>query len=298
MTVLRTPDERFTGLHGYDFAPHYTNVVGLRMHHVDEGPRSASPVLMLHGEPTWSYLYRHMIPLLANARLRAIAPDFIGFGRSDKPSDVRDYSYDGHVAWLNEWLHANDLRDITLVCQDWGSLIGLRVITDQPERFARVVVANGFLPTGDRRLPLAFKTWQAFARFTPVLPVTAIVRAGCARGLSKEARRGYAAPFPHDRFKAGARAFPRIVPGRPDDPAAPANRRAWEALSEWRKPLLTLFGAEDPIFRGLDRVLQKHIPGAAGQPHRVLAGAGHFIQEDAGVELAEAVISFVKDEPR
>jgi haloalkane dehalogenase len=290
---LRTPEDRFDGLEGYAFAPHYTDIGGLRMHHAEAGPASGSPVLMLHGEPTWSYLYRHMLPILAAAGHRAIAPDLIGFGKSDKPAHQSEYSYERHVEWMHEWLRANDLRDITLVCQDWGALIGLRVLAEQPERFARVVVANGFLPTGDHRPLMLFRAWQMFARWSPVFPVGWIVRAGCARGLSQEAIRAYEAPFPDRHYKAAARVFPRLVPTRPDDPASPANRRAWEVLHEWKRPFLTVFGDRDPIFRGLDRALQKRIPGAAGQPHRILEGAGHFIQEDSGAPLAEITAGFI-----
>ena len=293
MKVLRTPDERFEGLDAYPYPPRYTDIGGLRMHHVEAGPSSGAPVLLLHGEPTWSYLYRHMLPVIAAAGHRAIAPDLIGCGRSDKPASTRDYSYEAHVAWMAAWIEANALTGITLVCQDWGSLIGLRLVAEHPGRFARVVVANGFLPTGDRPLPLAFKLWQAFARFSPLFPVRAIVRAGCARRVSREALRGYAAPFPSGKYKAAVRAFPRIVPSSPNDPAAPANRRAWELLREWRKPFLTAFGSGDPIFRGFDRILQQRIPGAAGQSHQLLRGAGHFIQEDAGPELAEIVVRFI-----
>lgn len=297
MQVLRTPDERFEHLEGYPFAPRYTDVGGLRMHHVELGPPPAAPVLLLHGEPTWSYLYRHMIPIIAAAGHRAIAPDFIGCGRSDKPASTREYSYEAHVDWTAAWIEANALRDITLVCQDWGSLIGLRLVGEHPEWFARVVVANGFLPAGDRPLPLAFKLWQVFARFSPVFPVRAVVRAGCVRALSAGALRGYAAPFPGGRYKAAIRAFPRLVPSSPRDPAAPANRRAWDVLREWRRPFLTAFADGDPVFRGLDRVLQQRIPGAAGQEHQTVRAAGHFIQEDAGPELAEIVARFIATAP-
>jgi haloalkane dehalogenase len=290
--VLRTPDERFEGLPGYDFAPHYTEVDGLRVHHVDEGPRDAAPVLMLHGEPSWSYLYRHMVPVFAEAGLRAVAPDLVGFGRSDKPTDRAAYSYQAHVDWMAAWLDAVDLRDVTLVCQDWGSLIGLRLVAEHPDRFARVVVANGFLPTADRRTPPAFHVWRAFALHSPVLPVGRIVAFGCKRTLSAAERKAYDAPYPDASFKAGARMFPALVPTSPDDPAVPANRAAWEALGRWEKPLLTLFGAGDPILGRADRPLQQHVPGAAGQPHARLPG-GHFVQEDQGAEIARRVVDWM-----
>ncbi len=289
--VLRTPDERFDALPDHPFAPHYTDVDGLRVHHVDEGPADAPPVLMLHGEPSWSYLYRHMVPVLAGAGLRAVAPDLVGFGRSDKPTDRAAYSYQAHVDWMARWLEAVDLRDVTLVCQDWGSLIGLRLVAEHGDRFARVVVANGFLPTADRRTPPAFHLWRAFALHSPVLPVGRIVDVGCRRRLSKEERRAYDAPFPDRSYKAGARAFPALVPTSPDDPAVPANREAWAALGRWEKPFLTLFGAGDPILGRADRPLQEHVPGAAGQPHDRLPG-GHFVQEDQGAEIARRIVAW------
>ncbi len=290
--VLRTPDDRFEGLPGHPFAPHYTDVEGLRVHHVDEGPRDAAPVLMLHGEPSWSYLYRHMVPVFAGAGLRAVAPDLVGFGRSDKPTDPAAYTYQAHVDWMAAWLEATDLREVTLVCQDWGSLIGLRLAAEHQDRFARVVVANGFLPTADRRTPPAFHVWRAFARHSPVLPVGRIVATGCRRRLSREERAAYDAPFPSAAYKVGARRFPALVPTSPDDPAVPANRAAWEVLGRWEKPFLTLFGADDPIFGKADKPLQRHVPGAAGQPHARVRGS-HFVQEDAGEEIARRVVDWI-----
>ncbi len=293
MTVLRTPEDRLADIADFPYDPAFTAVDGLRIAHVEDGPENGPPVLMLHGEPTWSYLYRKMIPVLSGAGCRALAPDLVGFGRSDKLPALGDYSYARHVAWMRGWLEALDLGDLTLVCQDWGSLIGLRLVAENPDRFARVVVANGFLPTADRPVPRAFHVWRAFARYTPVFPVGRIVASGCARGLSPAARAAYDAPFPGERYKAGARAFPRLVPTDPEDPAVPDNRRAWEALSRWNKPFLTAFGDRDPIFRGADRALQDHVPGARGQPHTTLRKAGHFLQEDVGEELAAVVAEFV-----
>ena len=297
MKVLRTPDERFAGLPGYPWAPRYTEVHGLRVHHVEDGPAGADPVLLLHGEPTWSYLYRHMIPVLAAAGHRAVAPDLVGFGRSDKPAERGAYSYAAHVEWTAAWIAAAGLRRITLVCQDWGSLIGLRLVAEHPDRFARVVVANGFLPTGGRGVSPIFRAWQAFARWSPWFPAGWIVQAGSTRRLAPGERAAYDAPFPSAEYKAAARAFPVLVPTRPDDPAAPANRRAWEVLRAWDRPFLTAFGDRDPIFRGADRVLQREVPGAAGRPHTVLRGAGHFVQEDRGPELARLVADFVASTP-
>jgi haloalkane dehalogenase len=291
--ALRTPDERFAGIPDFPFAPHYTTVGdGLLMHHVEAGPVDAPVVLMLHGEPSWSYLYRQMIPVFANAGLRAVAPDLIGFGKSDKPVRLTDYSYQSHMDWLHDWVGALDLRRITLVCQDWGSLLGLRFAAENDERFDRIVVANGFLPTAERAMPVAFRTWRAFARYSPVFPIGRLVATGTKRSLSKAERAAYDAPFPSSRYKAGARAFPRLVPTDPADPAVPANRAAWEKLGRWEKPFLTLFGAADPILGRADRPLQKHVPGAQGQPHARLSGS-HFVQEDNGVEIAQRTLAWM-----
>lgn len=263
------------------------------MHHVEAGRRDADPVLLLHGEPTWSYLYRKMLQPLADAGHRAIAPDLVGFGRSDKPSHRGDHSYAAHVAWLGGWMDAQRLDRVTLVCQDWGALLGMRLVGEQPQRFARVVVANGFLPTGDHRLPLVFHVWQTFARVTPYFPIGKIVRLGCTSRLPREVVAAYEAPFPSHEYKAGPRALPLLVPSRRDDPAAPANRRAWETLRAWDRPFLTAFSDGDPVFRGLDRVLQRTVRGAAGQPHTIICGGGHLLQEDRGEELARVVIGFI-----
>ena len=294
MEVLRTPDDRFTSLPGYPFAPHYVEVGGLRIHHVDEGPRSAPPVLLLHGEPSWSYLYRKMIPPLTAAGLRAVAPDLVGFGRSDKPAALEDYTYQRHVDWMRGVLEALDLRDVTLVCQDWGGLIGLRLVAEHPERFARVVAANTFLPTGDRPPGPAFLAWQRYSQETPELPVGRIVLGGCVTELPPEVIAAYDAPFPDERHKAGARRFPLLVPTSPDDPAAPVNRRAWELLRRWEKPFLAAFSDSDPITHGADALLREAIPGTRGQPHTTIAGAGHFLQEDQGEELARVVRDFIR----
>lgn len=291
--ILRTPDARFAGLPDFPYAPRYVQVGEFRIHYVDEGPRHASPVLLMHGEPSWSFLYRHVIPVLVTAGHRAVAPDLVGFGRSDKPADRGAYSYQRHVDWMSGWLDAVDLRDITLVCQDWGALIGLRLVADQPERFARVVVGNGALPTGEGRIPLIFRVWEAFARWSPWFPIGSIVAAGCRRRLSKPVRAAYDAPFPNASYKQGARVFPALVPLKPDDPGAAENRRAWESLRKWEKPFLTAFSDGDPIMRGLERRFQREIPGAQGQPHTTIRDAGHFLQEDRGPELARVVVDFI-----
>ena len=297
--VLRTPDERFAGLSDFPFAPHYVEVAdgdgsSLRIHYIDEGPPDADPVLLMHGEPSWCYLYRKMIPPLVSAGHRAVAPDLVGFGRSDKPARREDYTYQRHVDWMRAFLEALDLRNITLVCQDWGGLIGLRLVAEQPERFARVVAANTGLPTGDQGATEGFLRWQRFSQETPNFHVGGIVGGGCATALPPEVIAAYDAPFPDDSYKAGVRQFPVLVPTAPDDPAAPANRRAWESLRRWDKPFLTAFSDSDPVTRGGERVLQKLIPGAEGQPHTTITGAGHFLQEDKGEELARVIVDWLK----
>ncbi|BCZ23852.1 haloalkane dehalogenase [Mycobacterium senriense] len=296
MHVLRTPDSRFENLEDYPFVGHYLDVTAsdtrpLRMHYLDEGTIEGPPIVLLHGEPTWSYLYRTMIPPLTDAGNRVLAPDLIGFGRSDKPSRVEDYSYQRHVEWMVSWFEHLNLRDVTLFVQDWGSLIGLRIAAEQSDRVARLVVANGFLPTAQRRTPPAFYAWRTFARYSPVLPAGRIVSAGTVRRVPSKVRAGYDAPFPDKTYQAGARAFPQLVPTSPTDPAIPANRKAWDALGRWEKPFLAIFGARDPILGRADSALIKHIPGAAGQPHARI-NASHFIQEDRGPELAERIHSW------
>ncbi|MCK0154741.1 haloalkane dehalogenase [Alcanivorax sp. S6407] len=288
MDYLRTPDSRFERLLDYPFAPHYHDVGGLRMHYLDEGPMDAKPVLMLHGEPSWSYLYRHMIPICTAAGHRVIAPDLIGFGKSDKPTDMDAYSYQSHLDWLLALLTHLQLQDITLVCQDWGSLLGLRLAAEHPDRFRAIVVGNGMLPTGDQKVPTAFHLWKNFAIYSPLFPIARIIDSGTFRKLGPDERRAYDAPFPNRKYKAGARAFPKLVPVTPDDPASDANRAAWQVLEQWDKPFLTTFSNGDPITRGGDRYMQERIPGAQGQAHQTLVG-GHFLQEDSPVVFARAI---------
>jgi haloalkane dehalogenase len=294
MEILRTSDDRFENLPGYPFDANYVELDGLRLHYVDEGPREAMPVLLLHGEPSWSYLYRHMIPPLVDAGCRVIAPDLIGFGKSDKPAARSAYTYAGHVEWMRLFLEALDIRDITLLCQDWGSLIGLRLAMENEHRFSRIVLANGGVPTGDRTLPRAFRLWRAFALFSPWFPIGRIVASGTVTDLPAEVIAAYDAPFPSARFKAGARAFPALVPTSPDDPAASPNRRAWEKLKKWDKPFLTAFSNRDPITRRGEIPFQKLVPGCRGQAHATIRNAGHFLQEDKGPELARLIIGFMK----
>jgi haloalkane dehalogenase len=303
MNVLRTPDDRFEGLPGFDFAPHYVEVPAgdgsgaLRVHYIDEGPASAQEkILLLHGEPSWCYLYRTMVLPLTAAGFRVIAPDLVGFGRSDKPSERTDYTYARHVEWMRAALFdALGLTGVTLVGQDWGGLIGLRLVAEHPDRVRRVVAANTGLPTGDGAMALgdAFFAWRKFSQEVPELPVGRIVQGGCTSELPPEVVAAYDAPFPDESFKEGARQFPLLVPADPDDPAAGANRRAWEVLKAFDKPFLCAFSDGDPITRGADRLFLDLIPGAAGQNHTTIAGGGHFLQEDRGPDLATAVIDFV-----
>jgi len=307
MELLRTPDDRFEGLPGYAFTPHYVEVPSgdrsnapIRLHHLDEGPADATDtVLLLHGEPSWSYLYRTMIPVLVDAGLRCIAPDLVGFGRSDKPAARTDYTYARHVDWLTAALFDQlDLTSLTLVGQDWGGLLGLRIVGEHPDRFARVVAANTFLPTGDRPPGDAFLGWQRFSQEAETLPVGNIVNGGCTTDLSPEVIAAYDAPFPDESYKEGARQFPMLVPTSPDDPASPANRKAWETLEAFSRPFLTAFSDGDPITSGGDRVLRERIPGTKGQLHTTIEGGGHFLQEDRGPELAAVVASFIAATPR
>jgi haloalkane dehalogenase len=293
MEILRTPDERFADLPDWPYESRYAEVGdGLRMAYVDEGARDGRPVLLLHGEPSWSYLYRSMIGPLAADGLRVIAPDLIGFGRSDKPAAREDYTYAGHMRWLTALVvETLDLRDAVLFGQDWGGLLGLRLAAEHEERFEAIVASNTFLPTGDRPLGAGFERWRDFSQQTPTFPVGQIVNGGTTRDLSAGEIAAYDAPFPDESYKSGARQFPTLVPASPDDPAAPANRAAWEVLQRWEKPFVCAFGDRDPVTRGADRVLRERIPGASGQPHVTLDEAGHFSQEDAGARLAEILVA-------
>jgi haloalkane dehalogenase len=298
--VLRTPDERFADLPEFPYQPRHVEVADgdggtLRLAYVEDGPDDGATVLLLHGEPSWSFLYRRMIPVLAGAGLRVVAPDLVGFGRSDKPARQEDHSYARHVGWLREALFDRlDLREVTLVGQDWGGLLGLRLVGEHPDRFARVVAANTGLPTGDHEMSEAFLAWQRFAATAERFDVGRVVQNGTVTRLPAEVVAAYDAPFPDDRYKAGARVFPTLVPTRPDDPAAPANRAAWEVLTRFDRPFLTAFSDGDPITGGGDRVFQKLVPGAQGLPHTTLPGGGHFLQEDVGPELARVVVEFIR----
>lgn len=296
MDILYTPEDRFAKLPDYPYAARFTEVAGgLRMHYLDEGPADGRTILLLHGEPSWSFLYRNMIPPLTRAGFRCIAPDLIGFGKSGKPARQDDYSYAAHLQWLRTALEDILPGEAVLFCQDWGGLLGLRLLSEQPDRFSAAVAANTFLPSGEHPMPDAFHQWQAFAKSVPQFPVGNIVNMGTATALAPEVMAAYDAPFPEERFKSGARIFPALVPVSSGEPEARANREAWKALQQWEKPFLTLFGDSDPITRGAEKILQDRIPGAQGQPHAVLEQAGHFIQEDQAQALARHVIAFLTD---
>jgi len=309
MKAISTPLARFEDLKDYPYSANYIEVGdGLVMHYVDEGhvdegtgTTGGEVILMLHGEPTWSYLYRHMIQICVAAGYRVIAPDLIGFGKSDKPTEMADYSFQSHMNWMTTFIEKLDLNNITLFGQDWGSLIGLRLAAEQEQRFSRIVIGNGMLPTGEmsqlkgnhRKSTIAFLVWKSFAVFSPWFPIAKIIGSGCAKQLSDEELRAYDAPFPTKKFKAGARVFPRLVPFSANDPAVEANKAAWKVLEQWEKPFLTCFSTGDPIMRGFDKVLQKRIPGAKDQNHIRVRG-GHFLQEDASQDLAQAIIDLIE----
>lgn len=298
MRVLRTPEERFADVPGFRYPPRYADVGGVRMAYVEAGPPDGEPVLLLHGEPSWSFLYRTVISVLADAGLRAIAADLIGFGRSDKPADVNDHSYARHVEWVRAFAfdHLN-LRGLTLVGQDWGGLIGLRLAAEHPDRFARVVAANTGLPTGDQPMPAIWWRFRGVTQTAPTLEVSRLVQSGCQTRLPEPVLAAYDAPFPDETYMAGVRAMPLLVPTAPDDPATPANRAAWQRLREWDKPFLVAFSDRDPITGGMAPILKRAVPGANGIDHPVIEGAGHFLQEDAGDQLGAVIIDFVRRNP-
>jgi len=299
MKLLRTPDSHFQNLADYPFKPHYLDIndrqadVSIRVHYIDEGEAASQPVLMLHGEPSWSFLYRKMVSPFVDAGYRVVAPDLPGFGKSDKPSARTDYTYARHVAWMQDWLRAMDLNDIILICQDWGGLIGLRLVAAEPHRFARVVTSNTMLPTGDHNPGEAFKKWQSFSQEVPMFPTGKIINGGTVSELPDEVLAAYDAPFPDESYKEGARQFPLLVPTTPDNPESQANRDAWKVLMAFEKPWLCAFGDSDPITGAAAPIIQKLVPGCQGQPHTTLQGGGHFIQEDCGEALARVVLDWL-----
>ena len=298
MQFLRTPDECFENLPDYSFTPNYITIDDtdggeLRVHYLDEGPADAAPVLLMHGEPSWSFLYRKMIPILVAAGHRVIAPDLIGFGKSDKPTKRADYTYQRHVDWMTSLLVQLDLQKITLVCQDWGGLIGLRLLAENNDRFDRVVVANTMLPTGEQPAGEAFLNWLKFSQEVPTFPVGQIIKGANVTDMPDDVSAGYDAPYPDESYKEGARQFPTLVPITPDNPAAEKNKAAWESLKQWSKPMLTAFSDSDPIMAGGDKIFQKMVPGTQGQNHTTIINAGHFLQEDQGEDLANVVVKFI-----
>ena len=292
MKILRTPDHRFDNLPDYNFQPHYMEVEdGLRLHFVDEGNQNAPTILLLHGEPSWSYLYRKMIPILSDNNFRVIAPDLIGFGKSDKPAEQSDYTYQKHIKWMTTFIENLDLNNIILFCQDWGGLIGLRLVAHMSHRFSMVVASNTTLPTGNFPMPETFMKWREFSQKSPNFDIGSVINKGTVQQLSADIIKAYNAPFPSEEYKAGARIFPMLVPVEADDPESVNNRKAWEILAQWNKPFLTIFGDQDFIMKGAERAFQKLIPGAQKQKHTYL-NAGHFIQEEKGEELAQLMIDF------
>ena len=299
MDTLRTPEDRFAALPGFEHPPAYVDVPDgdggtLRMAYVETGPADGPVVLLLHGEPTWSFLYRHVMRVLADAGIRAVAPDLVGFGRSDKPTRQADHSYARHVEWLRALaFDALDLREVTLVGQDWGGLLGLRLVAEHPDRFAAVVAANTGLPTGDVAMPDVWWRFRRAVERADVLDVGRLVAAGCVHPMDDDVRAAYDAPFPDEAFKAGPRVMPTLVPTAPDDPATDANRAAWRELAGFERPFLVAFSDGDPITGAMAPVLQPRGPGGSGRTHPVLEDAGHFLQEDAGERLGGVVADLV-----
>jgi len=297
MKLLNTPEERFEDLPDFSFEPHFIEVDGINIHYLDEGTNQAEVILLMHGEPSWCFLYRHMIPILNKGGYRILAPDLIGFGRSDKPTEQVDHSYKKHVKWMTKWVKLLDLQNITLFCQDWGSLIGLRIAIENQERFSRIVLSNGGLPTGEQRMTEAFSNWREFSRTATKFYVGRIIQGATTTKLSRDIINAYNAPFPDETFKAGARILPSLVPISKDDPEHEPNKKAIEQFGKWEKPFLTAFSDGDPITRGGDRFWQENVPGAQGQEHTTIKNAGHFVQEDKGPELAHLIIEFINNNP-
>ncbi|MGB0916576.1 MAG: haloalkane dehalogenase [Flavobacteriales bacterium] len=293
MKAIRTPEERFENLPDYSFKPNYLDLEdGLRLHYVDEGDKNGKVVLLLHGEPSWSYLYRKMIPILADAEFRVIAPDLIGFGKSDKPTEQSDYTYQKHIDWVKSFITRLDLTGISLFCQDWGGLIGLRIATEMDERFKRIMASNTALPIGNVEMPASFLQWLEFSKSSPKFDIGKVVDKGTVSELTTEEIAAYNAPFPSEDYKAGARIFPSLVPATSDNPESANNQAAWGKLMQWNKPFLTVFGDSDPIMRGAEKFFIQVVPGAKDQDHTIV-NAGHFSQEDQGEDLAKRMIDFI-----
>ena len=330
MESLRIPDDAFAGITGYQFDPSYTEVDDLdggtlRIHHVDVGPADGERILCMHGQPTWSYLYYKMIPLLTAAGYRVIAPDLVGFGKSDKPVGRDNYTYANHVNWMSQWLTKNDFQGLTLVCQDWGGLIGLRLLAAFPERFARAVAANTGLPTGGAGMDMndqlhalydsldvpemtdvaarfldnegapGFFYWRKYCAENPNFAIRDVM--GMNGGLAEDDLKAFDAPFPDGSYLDGARKFPSLVPIFPDDPEIPANKEAWKVLEQFEKPFLTAFSDGDPVTAGGFQIFQDRVPGAKGQTHVTIKGGGHFLQLDSAQDFSDAIITFISDNP-
>lgn len=294
MSLIRTPEERFAVIDDFPYTPHYFEHNGARVHYIYEG--QGEVVLCLHGEPSWSYLYRKFIPVLT-PQYRVMSMDFIGFGKSDKYTRMEEYTYQMHLQTLEAFLEHTGIDNITLVVQDWGGLLGLGLLGKYPERFARVVIMNTFLPIGNRPMPLPFKAWKAFAKYWPGLPVGFILNIGCAKGLSSNAKQAYDAPFPDNSYKAGAKMFPLMVPSKATDPGVAEMQQAREVLKQWQKPALVMFSDKDPIMRGGDKWFRGNIPTANNEPFIEIKGAGHFLQEDSGEEIAGYIKEFMQRRP-
>lgn len=299
MPVLRTPDNCFDAIPDYPFTPNYVSIKDphlgdMRLHYVDHGPKDGQVVIMMHGEPSWSFLYRHMISNVSKAGYRVLAPDLIGFGKSDKPSDTSDYTYTSHVNWMTQWLEQMDVSNAVLFCQDWGGLLGLRLVAAFPDKFAGVIAANTFLPTGEIAPSDAFTSWRAFSQSVPEFPVGGIIRGATVKDLTPGVEEAYNAPYPDESYKAGARIFPSLVPTSPDMDGAADNVAAWKILRAFERPFLTCFSDQDPVTGGGEKGFQKLIPGCKGQAHTIVKGGGHFLQEDVHGELSEIILAFMK----
>jgi haloalkane dehalogenase len=297
MQYLTTPAKYFEHLPNYPFSEKHVKIdaiSGMRMHFVDEGERNSPIILMLHGEPSWSFLYREMITVAVEAGFRVIAPDLIGFGKSDKPTSQESYTYANHLIWLECFLEKLNLKNINLICQDWGGLLGLRLVAKYPDKFLTVVAANTFLPTGDEGASDAFKKWQSYSQTVTEFPVGSVIQNATCKALNEEIVNAYNAPFPTEEYKAGVRKFPLLVPTTPYNVESENNRQAWLCLNEFNKPFLTVFGDSDPITKGAEKALQHRIPGCIGQNHIILPKGGHFLQEDVGKALITASINFYK----
>lgn len=298
LDFLTTPEHCFEHITDFFYAPHFLHVDDnegglLKLHYIDEGPKDANVILMLHGEPSWAYLYRKMISPVVETGYRVIVPDLIGFGKSDKPTQRSDYTYQRHLDWVRQVIIQLNLKDITLVCQDWGGLLGLRLVAEHPDLFSQVLAANTMLPTGDHTPSDAFLNWQRFSQEVAVFPVSGIIKGATVTTLSPEVLAAYDAPFPDETYKAGVRQFPLLVPTTPDDPASAANRLAWQTLQQFTKPFITAFSDADPITARADKSIQKLIPGCRGQAHTIIEQGGHFLQEDQGEKLAAVLLTFM-----